>query len=53
MNLRNPPLILGKCEAGSTDGEFIIEIDGILIVADAEGLTIYNDGTVNELIVSS
>ncbi|PSV64882.1 phytase [Photobacterium angustum] len=40
-------------EAGSTDGKFIIEIDGKQIVADAEGLTIYNDGTVNELIVSS
>ncbi|KJG06136.1 hypothetical protein UB33_10805 [Photobacterium angustum] len=51
--MRDPPPILGKCEAGSTDREFIIEIDGKQIVADAEGLTIYNDGTVNELIISS
>lgn len=40
-------------ESASTDGEMIIEVDGEQLVADAEGITIYNNGTVNYLIVSS
>lgn len=40
-------------ESAATDGEMIIEVDGEQLVADAEGITIYNNGTVNYLIVSS
>ena len=40
-------------ESAATDGEMVIEVDGQQLVADAEGITIYNNGTVNYLIVSS
>ena len=40
-------------ESVTTDGEMVIEVDGKQLVADAEGITIYNNGIVNYLIVSS
>lgn len=40
-------------ESADTAGEMIIAVDGKQLVADAEGITIYNNGTVNYLIVSS
>ncbi len=40
-------------ESADTEGEMIIEVDGKQLVADAEGITIYHNGTVNYLIVSS
>ena len=40
-------------ESAATDGEMVIEVDGKQLVADAEGITIYNNGIVNYLIVSS
>lgn len=40
-------------ESASNDGEMIIEVDGKQLVADAEGITIYNNDIVNYLIVSS
>ncbi|CAE6945823.1 phytase [Vibrio sp. B1FLJ16] len=40
-------------ESAATDSEMIIAVDGKQLVADAEGITLYNNGTVNYLIVSS
>lgn len=40
-------------ESAATDGEMVIEVDGKQLAADAEGITIYNNGIVNYLIVSS
>ncbi len=40
-------------ESAETEGEMIVAVDGKQLVADAEGITIYNNGLVNYLIVSS
>ncbi|WP_105901482.1 phytase [Vibrio gangliei] len=40
-------------EGATTTGEMIIAVDGETLVADAEGISIYNNGIVNYLIVSS
>ncbi|MGB2079815.1 MAG: phytase, partial [Vibrio sp.] len=37
----------------SNEGDMIIHVDGEQLVADAEGITIYNNGIVNYLVVSS